>query len=194
MRVEKSKNKLPIILVCGGSCSGKSSFAKLFKHALVLSMDHFYVGKDQMVADEKGNYDFDAPESVDIVGCAEAVKELAERKTVTIPVYDMKTSDRVGTQKVEVPPDTELIVVEGIFSFYSPLRETSELRIFLDTPMEVRVARRMLRDTEKGRSNIDTLTWSVVVEKNHAKYIEPMKEFASLVIPFNYNPVKIDDH
>jgi uridine kinase len=102
---------------------------------------------------------------------------------------DMRVMDRVGTQTFTVPSDTKFLIVEGIFSFCSPLREIGDIKIYLDIPPEIRVARRMIRDVEKGRSDIDTLSWSITVEKSHRKYIEPMKKYADLVIPFSYNPV-----
>lgn len=181
------------VLICGGSCSGKSVFAQKFTNAFILEMDHFYFGKDKMKPQEDGSYDFDAPESVDIVDCARAVKELATGKPVTIPVYDMVTSDRTGTQTIQLKENDKFIVVPGIFSFYSPLRELGDLKIFIDTPREIRVARRMIRDVAKGRNDIDTLSWSITVENNHQKYIEPMKQYADLLIPFSYNPVEFSE-
>lgn len=178
------------ILVCGGSCSGKSVFARMFTHAFILEMDHFYVGRDQMKPQPDGSFDFDAPESVDIADVARAVTELKTGKSVTIPVYDMVTSDRTGTQTIQLAPDDKFIVIPGIFAFHSPLRDLGNLKIYIDTPREIRVARRMIRDVAKGRNDIDTLSWSITVEKNHQKHIEPMKKFADLVIPFSYNPVE----
>jgi len=181
------------ILVCGDSCSGKSVFARMFTHAFILEMDHFYFGKAQMKPQPDGSYDFDAPESVDTTDCARAVSELKTGKPVTIPVYDMVTSDRTGTQTIQLAPDDKFIVIPGIFSFNSPLREAGDLKIYVDTPREIRVARRMIRDVAKGRNDIDTLSWSITVEKNHQKYIEPMKQYADLVIPFSYNPVEFTE-
>lgn len=182
--------KHQIILVCGGSCSGKTVFARLIQHALLLEIDHFYFGKSKMKPDEDGNYNFDAPESTDLVECAAAVKSLSEGKSTTIPVYDMVTSERTGTQIITPDPSTKFIVVEGIFAFYPPLLELGDIKIFIDTPTEIRVARRMIRDEEKGRNEIDTLAWSIVVEKNHKKYIESTKKEADIIIPFSYNPVQ----
>ena len=179
-----------IVLICGGSCSGKTVFGNLFRNALVLEMDHFYFGMSEMKPRPDGSFDFDAPQAVDIAGCAKAVAQLAQGKKVTIPVYDMKLSDRVGTQQIQAKPDDRFIVVPGIFAFHEPLRSLGNLKIYLDTPREIRVARRMIRDVAKGRNDIDTLAWSITVEKNHQKHIEPMKEFADLVIPFSYNPVE----
>lgn len=143
-----------------------------------------------MKPDKDGNYNFDAPESVDIVACAKAVGQLVQGKSATIPIYDMKMSERVGVQKINVHSGVKFLIIEGIFSFNSPLRELGNLKIYLDAPTEIRVARRMVRDEQKGRSDIETLSWSITVEKNHKKYIEPMKKYANLVIPFSYNPVQ----
>ncbi len=180
------------ILICGGSCSGKSVFAKMFTNAFILEMDHFYVGKEKMIPQADGTYDFDAPESVDIADVARTVVELKTGKPVTIPVYDMVTSDRTGTQTIQMKPTDKFIVIPGIFAFHSPLRELATLKIFVDTPREIRVARRMIRDVQKGRNDIDTLAWSITVEKNHQKYIEPMMQYADLTIPFSYNPVEFN--
>lgn len=179
-----------VILVCGGSCSGKSVFARMFNHAFILEMDHFYFGKKDMKPLPDGSLDFDAPESVDIADVARAANELKSGNEATIPVYDMVTSDRTGTQKIQLKSDDKFIVIPGIFAFHSPLRDLGDIKIFIDTPREIRVARRMIRDVAKGRNDIDTLAWSITVEKNHQKYIEPMKQYADLVIPFSYNPVE----
>ena len=183
--------KYQIILISGGSCSGKSNFSLLIKHAIVVSMDHFYFGKSLMKPEANGSYNFDAPESVDLAACAQAAITLSEGEPAEIPLYDMKTSERTGVQTITPKPDTKFIVVEGIFVLCPPLREIGDMKIFIDTPTEIRVARRMLRDQEKGRDAIDTLEWSVVVEKNHKKYIEPTKQYADMIIPFSYNPLRL---
>ena len=178
------------ILICGGSCSGKSVFARMFHNAFLLEMDHFYVKKSDMKIQPDGSMDFDAPEAVAIDECARAVSQLKTGQEVTIPTYDMKLCDRTGTQTIQLKPEHKFIVVPGIFSFYSPLKELGDLKIYVDTPREIRVARRMIRDVAKGRSDIDTLSWSITVENNHQKYVEPTKQYADLVIPFSYNPVE----
>jgi uridine kinase len=179
----------PIICICGGSCSGKTVFAQFFHNSLLLSMDHFYIGKKLMKPDFDGTFNFDAPESVNIKECADAALSLSAGKRTEIPYYDMRLCERTGVQHIQTTARHKFIVVEGIFSFYEPLRTLASFKVFLDTPREIRVARRMVRDEAKGRSDMETLSWSIIVEKNHKKYIEPMKEYADIVIPFSYNPV-----
>ena len=183
-------NTHQIILLSGGSCSGKSLFSLRIHHATVLSMDHFYYGKSKMKQQADGTYNFDVPEAVDLEACAQAALALAQGKEATIPVYDMKVSERTGTQVITPQADTKFIVVEGIFTLMEPLLSIGDIKIFIDTPTEIRVARRMLRDEIKGRSDIETLEWSMTAERYHKQYIEPTKQFADITIPFSYNPIQ----
>ncbi|HND08712.1 MAG TPA: hypothetical protein PL012_23710, partial [Candidatus Obscuribacter sp.] len=98
-----------------------------------------------------------------------------------IPVYDMRSCKRVGEQIVP-PPERSIVVVEGIFAFHSPLRELATLKIFIDTPIDQRMARRLRRDVERGRSTLDTIRHSLAVEEAYTRYVEPMRELADLVL------------
>lgn len=185
------KLPLQIILIAGGTCSGKSEFTKWFNNAVVISQDDFYFGKSRMTPNENGTYNFDVPEAIDIEECASAVKELTEKGTTTIPDYDMLTSARIGTKTLTLSENIRYIVVEGIFSFYSPLLELASMRIFIDTPVEVRVARRLTRDISRtGLSKIQTMQNLIHIEENYEKYIEPTKKYADLVIPYSTDMIK----
>ncbi|OGK32913.1 hypothetical protein A3F57_03075 [Candidatus Roizmanbacteria bacterium RIFCSPHIGHO2_12_FULL_36_11] len=181
-----------VILITGGSGSGKSEFAKWFKHAIVIELDSFYKPKDQVPKHDEWGYDFDNPEAIDINECAESLKILLKKRKVTIPKYDFIISERIGKREIEITKKTKFIIIEGIFTFYSPLRELADIKIFLDTPTELRVARRMIRDVKrKGRTKIEIMANFVHAERNYAKFIEPMKKYADIVIPFSSSPVQI---
>lgn len=183
--------KIKVIVITGGSGSGKSEFAKWFKKALVIELDSFYKPLKEVPKDSAGHPDFDVPEAVNVAECAAMVKELIKKGNSTIPVYSMLTNDRDGRRKIQVSKSIRFIVVEGIFSFYSPLRELADLKIFLDTPTEARAARRMIRDVKrKGKSSLEIMSNFIRVEKNYLKYVEPMKRYADLIVPFSYNPIQ----
>src|SRR5579862_6726085 len=92
-----------IICITGGSGSGKSTLAQKFIGAAVLATDSFYKDLVELKPREDGTYDFDHPSSVDLDACAEAVLKLADAGDAIIPVYDMRTCSRVGTQLVPAP-------------------------------------------------------------------------------------------
>ena len=180
-----------VILVTGGSGSGKSEFAKWFKHSIIIELDSFYKPKSQVPKDPEWGYNFDHPDAVNIKECAETIQLLLKKRKVKIPVYEMISSERKGYKEVRLDKKIKFLIIEGIFTFYSPLRELADIKIFLNTPTEIRIARRMIRDVKrKGRTKVEIMANFVHAERNYMKFIEPMKKYADIIIPFSFNPVK----
>lgn len=170
-----------IIAVCGGSGSGKSTLANKFVGASLIATDSFYKSLDKLDLRPDGTHDFDHPSAVDLEACAEACLKLSQGEDVVIPVYDMRTSRRMGTQLVPAPKN-RIVIVEGIFAFHSPLSEVATLKIFIDTPVDQRMARRIRRDVERGRDTIQTIKHSIAVEEAYTRYVEPMRRHADLIL------------
>lgn len=170
-----------IILICGGSGSGKSTLAKKFKDAAIISTDNFYVGKSKMTPMENGEYNFDDPSAVDLDECAQMALDLAGGKEVLVPEYDMVVSERVGWIKI-APTESGLVIIEGVFALHERLRKIGGLKIFIDTPTDERLARRIKRDGERGRTEEEIIKHSTHVEAAHKKHIEPMKQYADLIL------------
>lgn len=170
-----------IIAICGGSGSGKSTLAKKFIGASIIATDHFYRDLEELTPSPDGTFDFDHPSSVDLDACAEACLRLARGEDTMIPVYEMRSCKRVGTQLVPSGKN-DIVIVEGIFAFHSPLHDIATLRIFIDTPIDQRMARRLRRDVERGRSTLETIKHSLQVEEAYTRFIEPMREHADLVL------------
>lgn len=179
-----------IVAICGRSGSGKSFIVKRFTNYVKVGTDDFYIGKSKMEPNQDGVYNFDNPNTVNLEACAEAVVKLAQSPTgtkVTIPKYDMITSEPDGTRTIITPDENGIIVVEGIFSFHPPLLDLATLRIFMDPPPEVILARRYRRDIEeRGRTPESILKQYPSVIEGYETYIRPMRKFADLVIDFGY--------
>jgi uridine kinase len=176
------RKQLPqIIAICGGSGSGKSTLAQKFVGAAVLPTDNFYKDLIELTPREDGSYDFDHPTACDLAACAEACLKLADNDDAIIPVYDHKTCSRVGTQLVPAPKN-RIVVIEGIFAFHAPLNDIATLRIFIDTPVDQRMARRLRRDAERGRSSLEIIRRSLQVEEAYHRYVEPMRHLADLIL------------
>lgn len=170
-----------IIAICGGSGSGKTTLARKFIGAAVISTDSFYKDIADLKPKEDGSFDFDHPSAIDLEECAQACLNLSEGKDVTIPVYDMRSATRTGEQIVPAPI-RNIVVIEGIFSFHSPVQDVATLKIFIDTPIDQRMARRIRRDSERGRSTMDTIRHSLQVEDAYTRFIEPMRDLADLIL------------
>lgn len=172
------RSRIPqIVAICGGSGSGKSTLAHKFVGAAIIATDSFYKDLKELTPRDDGSYDFDHPDSVDLEACL----KLSDAEDAMIPVYDMRTCQRVGTQLVP-SPNNRIIVVEGIFAFHSPLNDIATLKIFIDTPVDQRMARRLRRDVERGRGTLDTIRHSLAVEESYTRYVEPMRHLADLIL------------
>lgn len=183
-------DRVQVVLVAGGSCSGKSEFAKWFHNALSLDLDRFYYPLDRIPKDKQGEYNFDTPEAIDLAACAKAVKELVVGKSVEVPTYSFIKNNPIGKESVQITKSIKFIIVEGMYTFFSPLLELGDIKIFLDTPTEIRIARRMTRDVErKNRTKHEILSNFIEAEKGYQKFVEPTKKYADLVIPFSFNPI-----
>ena len=109
---------------------------------------------------------------------------LRNRQAVCKPVYSFKTSTRTG-EVVEIEPK-EIIIVEGILSLWDDsLRSLMDVKIFVDTDDDIRLVRRLLRDTqERGRSLERVFDqYTHTVRPMHLTFVEPTKRYADVIIP-----------
>jgi uridine kinase len=188
-----------ILGISGGSASGKTSVCRKVQEALgmdctVLEMDNFYRGLTDEDLPMVHEYNFDHPNAIDFEEIYRAIKNLAAGNDADIPIYDFKTHSRLPqTQKIKA---NRLILYEGIYSLYDPrVRDMMKLKIFVQTDDDLRLARRLKRDTlERCRSIEGVLDqYFKFVKPSYDEYIEPTMKYADIIIPHGaYNQVAID--
>jgi len=118
----------PILIgIVGGSCSGKTTFArKLFNHfgerSLLLSQDSFYKSLDSNV--DINNYDFDDPQAIDFEKMENVIKDIINKdKFVKIPIYDFKTARDNGHYKNQTPKKYAIDDKKKVISIYNKMKE-----------------------------------------------------------------------
>ena len=117
------------------------------------------------------------------------VSELVSGAPVDIPVYDFSQHLRSGETRTIKP--APVILLEGILVLAEPeLRSLMDLKIYVDTESDVRLARRLGRDmTERGRSADSVIAqYLETVRPMHLQFVEPSKRYADLIVPEGYNP------
>lgn len=176
-------NKPKIIFITGGSASGKSTLAsklsdQLGTNATLISMDSFY--KDGLGSDAN----FDTPEAFNWGAIKKMLIDLKAGKNAIIPVYDFATHSVVGNEEIAT---NDHIIFEGLFTLYDyELTKHADLKVYVDTPNDTRLARRVMRDiNERGRKLEDVIErWQRDVQPSYIKYIHQMKYYADLIIPW----------
>lgn len=179
-----------IIGVAGPSGSGKSLLASTIVNELgsgevcVISEDSYYKDLGDMPFDEKAQRNYDHPEAFDHALFAEHLKALKAGQSVDIPIYDFSKHARSGQFK-HIGPHT-IIVLEGILLFVDEtLRDLMDILIYVDTPMDVCLIRRLTRDIiERGRTLESVLTqYQQTVRPMCLQFVEPSKRYADIIVP-----------
>lgn len=175
------------ILVGGGSCSGKTSFAHYLAETLpraeLLATDDYYWDRSRLTADEITAYNFDLPDAIDFDGLADDVKTLLSGRAVPRRVYDF--SLHKSTVIGERAADFDFLVIEGLFALrFAPLRELAAAKFFVAASDAARLERRIERDTaERGRRADDVRRqFAAQVRPMHDMYVEPTSVYADYVI------------
>ena len=170
-----------IVLMAGGTASGKSSIVQCF----VEDTGAAYVGHDRYYFDvnQPRGHDFDHPDALDTDRLIHDVSKLKLGQSAELPVYDFASHSR--TSAVELMNPAPIIVVEGILVLSEPrLVELADLTVFVDAPEPVRLERRIRRDVaDRGRTEASVLAqYSNTVKPNHDRFVEPSKAYASLIL------------
>ncbi len=187
-----------IIGIAGGSGSGKSTFAARLLEAFpdsiaLLSCDNYYKPQDNLPLEDRRLLNYDAPEALELELMVSHLRALKEGRAVDCPVYDFTLhtrSDRV----VRIDP-RPVVIVDGILILSDPaLRDTFDLRIYVEADADERILRRARRDMEvRGRKIDDIMAqYLSTVKPMHEMHVEPSKKYADLILNGGMNPVALD--
>ena len=180
---------MKIIAVAGGSGCGKTFFTKLLVERLlktvVLPLDNYYYDRPDEIP--IGKYDFDCPSAFDFDLYIDHLVSLSSGNSVDIPLFRYKSGKRQSKFK-SVKPE-KYIIIEGLHVLLQPnIRKMLTYSFYLDSPLDVAVCRRCLRDIND---------YSMTAEHSLNQYlkfvrpvffelIQPTKKYADLVVENNY--------
>jgi len=198
------KKGVRIVTIAGPSSSGKTTFSKKLLlnlktsgiDTLAISLDDYYIGRENVPLDENGQKDFETIEALDIKLLNENLKDLIEGLDVELPLYDFYTGERKKkTRKVKIPKDA-IIIIEGIHGLndeltkYIPREQKFKIYIscLTQTNMDmhnrvhttdVRKIRRIVRDSISRKTpGEETLAMWHSIRKGEEKWIFPFQEDA----------------
>lgn len=177
-----------VIGITGGSGSGKSTIVRKISEVCpdfaFIAQDNYYKSASFINNSNITAFNFDHPDAFDMELLHRNLKDLKDGKAVDIPQYDFVHHCRKSqTMHLEPAP---LIIVEGLMVLHDPeIRKLLDLKIYVDTPDDIRFIRRLQRDiNERGRTVESVIKqYLEVVRPGHMSFIEPTKEFADLIVP-----------
>lgn len=196
-----NNSKKPLLLgIAGGTGSGKTLVSKRIYDELgsdrvaIIEQDSYYRDQSDIPLNNRNTRNYDHPSAFDLELMRLQMQELVDGKTVKVPVYDYKTHTRKKRRRVI--KDHVVIIVEGILTLFDPgIRTLMDIKVYIDTPSDIRFIRRLNRDTkERGRDSDSIIKqYQESVRPMHDQFVEPTKAYADIIIPGGgYNDVAID--
>ena len=191
-------NSVYVIGIAGGSGSGKSTFAARLMEAFpesvaLVSCDNYYKAHDDISLEERRKLNYDAPEALEFDLMVSHLQALKRGEAIDCPVYDFTLHNRSDTvMRINPRP---VILVDGILILSDPaLRDTFDLRIYVETDADERILRRARRDMEVRGRKIDDIMeqYLTTVKPMHETHVEPSKKHADLILNGGLNPVALE--
>ena len=181
---------MTVIGVAGGTGSGKSTLVKRLQEAFhdedvaTLCHDYYYKAHPELTYEERTKLNYDHPQSFDTDMLVEHIRTLKQCVPVERPVYSFVEHNR--TEEMVLVKPSKVIIIDGILIFENKeLRDLMDIKVFVDTDADVRLARRILRDVrERGRSMESVISqYTTTVKPMHEEFVEPSKRYADVIIP-----------
>ncbi|WP_298239042.1 uridine kinase [uncultured Algibacter sp.] len=189
-----------VIGIAGGTGCGKTTVVNQILNELpdgevgIISQDSYYKDTSHLSYEERVNINFDHPRSIDFDLLASHLEKLKNKEPIHQPVYSFVKHNRTGDTILTHP--RKVMIVEGILILTNPeLRDMFDIKIFVHADSDERLIRRLKRDiSERGRDLDEVLNrYKTTLKPMHDQFIEPMKEYADIIIPNNkYNTVAVD--
>ena len=204
--IEDNKDEIRLICIAGPSSSGKTTFANRLRIELLsrgidpirISMDDYYLPREQAPKDEDGEPDLEAVDALDVQLFNENMAALISGEEVDLPKFDFKLGHRVKGRTLRVPLN-QPIIIEGIHALNDRMTESipqhQKFKIFIapqaqinidnENPLsltDLRLLRRIVRDYQfRGASALETLSMWASVRKGEFKWIYKTQEGANYV-------------
>jgi uridine kinase len=183
--------------LAGGSGSGKTTVAenvigRLADSVSYLQHDAYYRHMPELSYPERTRVNYDHPSSLETELLIQHLELLRTGVAVDRPVYDFANHVRsMETVRIEPAP---VVLVEGILVLADPeLRSELDLKIFVDTDPDLRLARRIERDISERKRSLESVIdqYFSTVRPMHLEFVEPSKRYADLIIPEGANPAAV---
>ncbi len=182
--------KIIILGIAGASASGKTLLANTIVNELgsdqvvVISEDSYYKDHSNIPFEERTKINYDHPNSLDHELLYQHLLQLQKGETVDVPIYNHSMHLREKeTRKIG---QHTIIVLEGILLFVEQkLRDIMDIRIFMETALDICLIRRMKRDLNERSRSLDSVIsqYEETVRPMYLQFIEPSKRYADIIVP-----------
>ncbi len=151
---------------------------------VIISEDSYYKDRSELTFEERAKANYDHPDAFEHNLLHQQLHQLQQGHSVSIPTYDY--SQHLRSKKTREIGQHRIIVLEGILLFVEPeLRKLMDIRIFMDTPLDICLLRRITRDVIERQRSIESVLeqYENTVRPMYLQFIEPSKRYADIIVP-----------
>ncbi|MEM7114251.1 MAG: nucleoside kinase [Chloroflexota bacterium] len=203
--IAQRRHEVKIILISGPTSAGKTTFSKRLAiqlmaqgmYPITMGMDNYFVNREETPRDEKGDYNFESIDAVDVGLFQQHLQALLAGETITQPIYNFHTGLREWGEPLSIGPD-HVIIIEGIHGLnprlVSDIAPNALFRIFISAftqlnldkhnrvpTTDTRLLRRIVRDaSHRGYSAADTIGRWQSVRRGEKRHIFPHQNNANI--------------
>lgn len=200
----KERKNVRMVLIAGPTSSGKTTFAGKLGMALrvqgikpvTISVDNYFVEREQNPVDENGNYDFECMEAIDVELFNAQLLDLLAGKEVNLPTFDFTTGHKKYLGNHLKLEEDEILIIEGIHCLNDELThqiaKENKFKVYISdltvlnidyynriSTTDTRLIRRISRDYKfRNYSALHTLKMWASVNRGERKNIFPYQEEA----------------
>ncbi len=204
--ISLNKEDIKVILISGPSSSGKTTTSKklslylktLGLKPIQLSLDDYFLNREDTPLDENGNYDYESLRAIDIKLFNAQIEKLLKGSKVVTPTFDFITGKKIFNKTVEMDKDA-ILIIEGLHALndeiLTNIDKNFKYKIYISplcfvnidddnriSMTDVRLLRRMVRDNRvRGYSPEHTLKWWDNVRNGEEKYVFPYQDSANVI-------------
>lgn len=204
--IAERRDSVRVVLIAGPSSSGKTTFTKRLAIQLsaqgleprLVSVDDYFVSREDTPLDEEGNYDFESVHAIDVPLLNEHLLEVFRGDEVQLPRFDFRSGSRSFTGEKIRLGDRGILLMEGIHCLNDELTPridpANKFKVYISALTQLnlddhnristtdnRLVRRMVRDYQfRGHSALDTLTMWPSVRRGERKNIFPFQDSADI--------------
>lgn len=180
-----------IIAIAGGSGSGKSLFTKTIRDEIaqagadiiVLCEDHYYRDQSHLSMEEREKTNYDHPSAFEHELMVEHLQQLRKGNSIECPQYSFAEHTRLN-ETITIKP-AQVIIVEGILLLAEKdLIPEFDVKVFIDTPLDICLLRRIKRDLQERQRDLDSVItqYQETVKPMYHKFIAPSRFKADVVV------------
>ncbi|MGE3921125.1 MAG: uridine kinase [Gammaproteobacteria bacterium] len=179
-----------IIGITGASGSGKSLLSNTIvselscERVVIIPEDSYYKNFPEMPIEQRAKLNFDHPNAFDHDLLISHLGQLKKGLPIEMPIYNH--AEHLRSNETKTIGKHKIIVLEGILLFVEPrLRDMLDIRIYMDTPLDISFIRRLERDIKERARTVDCILkqYQETVRPMYLQFIEPSKIHADVIIP-----------